>query len=86
MAQKTALLIGVTEYGEGIPNLTAPANDVAAIQRVLEDPAMGGFDRVQTLVNPDGPDMQEAIFNLFDQASKDDFVLLFFSGHGITDD
>jgi len=86
MAQKTALLIGVTEYGEGIPNLTAPANDVAAFQRVLEDPAMGRFDRVQTLVNPGGEAMREAILTLFDQASKDDFVLLFFSGHGITDD
>ena len=29
MAKKVALLIGVSEYGEGIPSLSAPRNDVA---------------------------------------------------------
>ena len=85
MAQKTALLIGVTTYGEGIPPLSAAANDVAAMEAVLKNPAMGGFDTVTALVNPDFPEMQEAIFQLF-QATKEDLVLLFFSGHGITDD
>ena len=86
MAQKTALLIGVTTYGEGIPPLSAAANDVAAMEAVLKNPDMGGFDTVTALVNPDFPEMQEAIFQLFQQATKEDLVLLFFSGHGITDD
>jgi len=53
MAKKVALLIGVSEYDEGIPSLPAPLNDVEAIKRVLENPHMGGFDEVKPLTDPD---------------------------------
>ncbi len=86
MSRKVALLIGVSEYGEGIPSLSAPLNDVAAMKRVLENPNMGGFDEVETLINPDIPAMQKAVQQIFDNCHKDDLVLLFFSGHGIADD
>jgi uncharacterized caspase-like protein len=86
MSRKVALLIGVSEYGEGIPSLSAPINDVAAMKRVLEDPNMGGFDEVETLINPDLAAMQTAVQQIFANCHRDDLVLLFFSGHGITDD
>ena len=86
MAKKVALLIGVSEYGEGIPSLSAPRNDVAAMKRVLENPKMGGFDEVETLTNPDPTAMQLEVQKIFADRRKDDLVLLFFSGHGITDD
>ncbi|NHC36326.1 caspase, EACC1-associated type [Scytonema millei] len=86
MSKKVALLIGVSEYGEGIPLLKAPPNDVVAIQRVLQNPQMGGFDEVTPLINPEPVAMQQAIQRLFRNANKEDLVLLFFSGHGITDD
>ena len=86
MSKKVALLIGVSEYGEGIPSLSAPLNDVAAMKRVLENPNMGGFDEVETLINPDIPAMQTTVQQIFANCHKDDLVLLFFSGHGITDD
>ncbi len=86
MSKKVALLIGVSEYGEGIPSLSAPLNDVAAMKRVLENPHMGGFDEVTTRFNPDLPAMQKAVQQIFANCRKDDLVLLFFSGHGITDD
>lgn len=86
MPRKAALLIGVSEYGEGIPPLSAPPNDVEAMKRVLENPNMGGFDEVQTLINAESVPIQQAIQRLFKNASKEDLVLLFFSGHGITDD
>lgn len=86
MPRRTALLIGVSEYGEGIPPLSAAPNDVAAMQKVLENPKLGAFDEVKPLINPDLVTMQRKIRRLFINAEKEDLVLLFFSGHGITDD
>ncbi len=86
MSRKVALLIGVSEYGEGIPSLSAPLNDVAAMKRVLENPNMGGFDEIETCINPDVAAMQTVVQQIFTNCRKDDLVLLFFSGHGITDD
>ena len=83
---KFALLIGVSQYGEGLPPLSATPQDVAALKRVLENPTMAEFDQVETLVNPDLVTMQQAIQKLYRQRAKDDLVLLYFSGHGITDD
>ena len=85
MSRKVALLIGVSEYGEGIPSLSAPPNDVAAMKQVLENPEMGGFE-VKTLLNPEPTPMRKEIKKLFSSSGKGDLVLLFFSGHGITDD
>ena len=85
MSRKVALLIGVSEYGEGIPSLSAPPNDVKAMKQVLENPEMGGFE-VKTLLNPGPTPMRKEIKKLFSRFGKGDLVLLFFSGHGITDD
>jgi len=86
MPKKIALLIGVSKYGEGIPPLSSALNDVEAMQRVLLNPSLGGFDQVECLPNPTDSEMRRAIQKLFKQAAKDDLVLLFFSGHGITND
>lgn len=88
MAQprKLALLIGVSDYGDGFEPLSAPPQDVAALQRVLENPELGGFDQVKTLLNPDPTEMRRQIEVLFTGSTKDDLILLFFSCHGITDD
>ena len=79
-------MIGVSEYGEGIPPLSAAPNDVEAMQRVLADPYLGSFDEVKPLINPNETEMKTAILQLFDNRDKEDLLLLFFSGHGITDD
>ena len=88
MAQprKLALLIGVSDYGDGFERLSAPPQDVAALQRVLENPELGGFDQVNTLLNPEPTEMRLQIEALFTGSTRDDLILLFFSGHGITDD
>jgi uncharacterized caspase-like protein len=83
---KVALLIGVSEYEPGLAPLPAAVKDVEEMRRVLEHPAIGSFDEVRTLPNPDPLVMQEAIETLFSGLTKDDLVLLFFSGHGIKDD
>jgi len=82
--KKLALLIGVSEYKPGLAQLPAALADIAALQRVLKDPEMGGFDEVTPLANPDVQKMRLEIGRLFLRAGKDDsLVMLFFSGHGI---
>ena len=83
---KIALLIGVSEYEPGLTPLPAATKDVEAMQQVLENPDIGGFDEVKVLVNPPRQEMEEAIEMLFDDRQKDDLLLLFFSGHGIKDE
>src|SRR4028119_83481 len=83
---KVALLIGVSQYGAGFNQLPAAAKDVEAMQRVLLHPDMGDFEQVQSLIDPDPQEMGTAIENLFGDGSRDDLVVLFFSGHGIKDE
>ncbi|MEH1869792.1 MAG: ABC transporter substrate-binding protein [Nostoc sp.] len=83
---KIALLIGVSEYEPGLTRLPAATKDVEAMQRVLLNPQIGGFDDVTLLINPQRQAMDEAIERLFSDRQRDDLVLLFFSGHGIKDE
>ncbi|PHM10448.1 caspase, EACC1-associated type [Nostoc sp. 'Peltigera malacea cyanobiont' DB3992] len=83
---KVALLIGVSEYEPGLTPLPAATKDVEAMQRVLENPEIGGFDEVIPLLNPQRHEMEEAIETFFENRQKDDLLLLFFSGHGIKDE
>ncbi|MBU7586431.1 MAG: caspase family protein [Nostoc sp. TH1S01] len=85
---KLALLIGVSEYLPGLSALTAPPMDVREVKRVLQHPEMGGFAEadIQQLLNPEPQKMQEAIETLFSDRTKNDLVLLYFSGHGIKDE
>jgi formylglycine-generating enzyme required for sulfatase activity len=86
MAKKIALLIGVSEYGAGIPPLLSALNDVEAMERVLQNPNLGNFAQVERLLNPDSVAMRIAIQKLFRNVGKEDLLLFFFSGHGITND
>jgi uncharacterized caspase-like protein len=83
---KVALLIGVSEYREGLKALPAAPKDVAAMQEVLQHPEMGGFDDVKTLVNPSHSEMAVAIELWFRERQRDDLAVLFFSGHGVKDE
>ncbi|MFN6559331.1 MAG: caspase, EACC1-associated type [Nostoc sp. ChiSLP01] len=83
---KVALLIGVSEYEPGLTPLPAATKDVEAMQQILLNPDIGGFDDVTLLINPQRQVMEEAIETLFADRQKDDLLLLFFSGHGIKDE
>ena len=85
---KFALLIGVSEYLKGenpLSALPAALNDVRALSVVLEDSNIGEFDEVTVLENPSAGQIRSKIEALFADRSADDLVLLYFSGHGITD-
>ena len=85
MARKIALLIGVGVYGAGLSSLECPVNGVAAMRTILNDPALGGFDEVVTLINPGVGEMRSRICEVFAQLTKQDLVLFYFTGHGIKD-
>ncbi|NCS00719.1 MAG: ABC transporter substrate-binding protein [Microcystis aeruginosa G13-11] len=80
---KFALLIGVSEYSEGLRPISSAILDVEAMRRVLEHPDMGAFDQVTVLPNPDKGSMEKAVEDLFANRPRDDLVLLYFSGHGL---
>jgi formylglycine-generating enzyme required for sulfatase activity len=82
---KIALLIGVSDYESGLSPLPAAIRDVEALRRVLQDPELGGFDKVNPLINPEPQTMQYEIETLFTGCTRDDLVMLYFSGHGIKD-
>ncbi|NES21062.1 MAG: hypothetical protein F6K41_19555 [Symploca sp. SIO3E6] len=83
---KVALLFGVSEYEPELKSLPAASGDIEAMKRVLEHPEMGCFDEITCRNNPDSQSMQYEIETLFSGRSKDDLLLLYFSGHGIKDD
>ena len=84
---KVALLIGVSNYGEGLSSLPGTQQDISTLQKVLENPQVGGFETVDVLPNPNRTDMEGAIEKLFSEnRSRDDLILLYFSGHGVRDD
>lgn len=83
MARRTALVVGVGEYKSLTP-LPNSVRDAQAIRDVLLEVA--GFDEVKLLINPDHQLLSGKIEEHFVEASADDLVLFYFSGHGITDD
>jgi uncharacterized caspase-like protein len=85
---KYALLIGVSEYQSNQINpLPGVRKDIEAMQRILQQPDIGGFDDVQLLTNPDTSKIQLEIQRLFiERCQQDDLALLYFSGHGWTDE
>ncbi|NEO33899.1 MAG: hypothetical protein F6K36_26490 [Symploca sp. SIO3C6] len=83
---KVALLVGVSEYQPGLQALPSAAQDVVAMQQVLEHPEMGGFDEVKILTNPLTKELEIAIYDLFAERHSEDVVLFYFSGHGVKDE
>jgi hypothetical protein len=81
MGKRLALLVGVSEYGEGFDPLLGSLQDVQAMQMVLKDPDCGAFE-VQSLENCDRTLLEAQIENLFGGKTSDDVLLFYFSGHG----
>jgi hypothetical protein len=61
--------------------------EVEEMRRVLQHPELGGFDRVQLLLNPDLATLQREIEILFGSTyQSNDLILLYFSGSLTWDD
>ncbi|EKU97629.1 hypothetical protein Lepto7375DRAFT_6842 [Leptolyngbya sp. PCC 7375] len=83
---KYALLIGISEYPDGLTNLPAAVEDVSALQQVLQDKTLGGFDEVKPLINLSAEQMRREIELWYRKLQAKDMALLFFSGHGLKDE
>ncbi|MEO0645155.1 MAG: dynamin family protein [Cyanobacteria bacterium J06650_10] len=82
---KFALVIGVSEYTDGLKKLDASTGDVAALSEVLSHPQIGGF-KVKTLLNPTSETLSQSLEIWFLERKKEDTCIIFFSGHGLKDD
>ena len=83
MAARVAFLIGNQRFrpDSGLPPLEGPANDIAALARLLSDPERGQFDVHEFLDKMHHevlPDLEQALGS----ASEGDFFLIYYSGHG----
>jgi hypothetical protein len=87
MPRKVALLIGVGQYAEdsGLQSLQCPMNGVVAVESLLRDVNIGGFDQVIALPNPEVGNARSRIGEVFGSLAKDDLALFYFTGHGIKD-
>jgi len=84
--KRCALIIASYQYQDpDLRQLVAPAQDAEALARVLQDPAIGGF-QVQTLQNERSYKVNQAIEAFFADRKPDDLLLLYYSGHGIKDE
>ncbi|NET58510.1 MAG: hypothetical protein F6K47_20855 [Symploca sp. SIO2E6] len=81
---KIALLIGVSEY-ENYQPLAASPKDIEAMEKMLKNPRLGGFNRVEKLLDTDAEGITTKIKDFLTSAQKDDLVFLYFSGHGDID-
>jgi uncharacterized caspase-like protein len=85
LARRVAFLIGNQEFlplpESGLEPLQGPANDVAALARVLRDPDRGKFE-VHEFLNKPSYEILPNIERALSAAAKGDLVLIFYSGHG----
>jgi len=87
MGQRLALIIGNSTYLDGtFSRLKTPDADVGALGEVLLDPELGGFEDVDVLVNMSSHIIRRAIASFFSKKTREDLLLLYFSGHGVLDD
>ena len=88
--ERYGLVVGISEYGpgSGINNLRAADRDAAAVRDFLVSPA-GGFqtDHVELLRNQDATlaDVRTAFARIASRATAEDLVVIFLSGHAVTD-
>ncbi|HLP91048.1 MAG TPA: GUN4 domain-containing protein [Nostocaceae cyanobacterium] len=88
MAKKVALLVGVSNYQQGLSALPSATRDAKALKQVLQHPHIGGFAEtdITLLLNQPQNKIADAIYSFFNNCSSDDLVLFYFSGHGVKDE
>jgi hypothetical protein len=85
-----ALLIGNSVFDEdaGLNPLNAPVKDVARLHRALVDSETGLFDDdlVRLVTERTCDDILDELDRFFASGTRDDLMLLYYSGHGILDE
>jgi uncharacterized caspase-like protein len=88
MAQRVAFVIGNQTFRpepeSGLLPLRGPANDIAALARLLRDPEYGSFEVHEFLDKP-SYEIMPAIAQALGGAALGDLFLIYYSGHGKLD-
>ncbi|WP_420632425.1 protein kinase domain-containing protein [Candidatus Leptofilum sp.] len=80
--QRFALIIANYEYDDPtLAQLIKPTANIHTLAYVLQNPAVGGFVEVNTLINESADGVRRAISQFFADRNKDDLLLLYFMGH-----
>jgi Caspase domain len=83
---RSALIVATDEYVDAkLRELRTPADDAAALARVLADPEIGEFD-VELCMNPMEHELRRTLSRFFADRRPDDVLLLHFGCHGVKDD
>ncbi len=82
--QRLAVLIGNGTFPDepGLPGLRCPAQDARGLAALLGARDRGGFEEPRVLVDRPHHEVARAIQEVLHEASGEDLVLLYFSGHG----
>jgi uncharacterized caspase-like protein len=83
--RRCAFLIGNQEYrpDSHLQPLGGPRNDVAALKKLLIEDQIGRYDRVESLCDKSKADILEPLDEALQGATRDDLILIFYSGHGL---
>jgi Caspase domain len=83
---RNALIVASSDYADPeLRQLQTPAADARALEAVLRDPGIGGFE-VRTLLNRPNQEVTLAVEEFFADREPDDMLLVHFSCHGIKDE
>jgi hypothetical protein len=84
--RKYALIIGNSDYQDRqLSPLRASGVDVYAMSKILRDQKICGFNDVQQILNQSVTVVRREIAKFFEDRGENDLLLLYFSGHGLTD-
>jgi len=75
-----ALLIGNSKYTNGWEDLVSPINDINAIKEVLDEKY--DFEEILMVNNGTKKDIYKAFTDLSKLTTTNDYVLIYYSGHG----
>ncbi len=85
-AQRSALIVATSLYEDSrLSALEGPALDAEALQGVLADAEIGGFD-VHVAVDSHVDALRRTLESFFADRGRDDLLLVHFSCHGLKDD
>ena len=86
-----ALLVGNFHYPDdsaNLPDLKGPLNDLSDLGRALTDSVVGLFDQGNVTIFPErtSREIAAAEERFFNDATRDDVLLFYYSGHGLTNE
>jgi formylglycine-generating enzyme required for sulfatase activity len=82
--RRFGILIGSSYFPEEpkLETLRFPENDVEALRAVLSDPDRGAFHELELFKNRPRAEILHKLNRIFNDAGKNDLILIYYSGHG----